>query len=48
VVDPITRILDIDRGKAVIGIPESDVPCVRNIDTVDITVQVLDNPKIEG
>lgn len=48
VADPIARILEIDRVKAVIGIPESDVPTVRNIDTVELTVQALNNRKIEG
>ena len=44
VADPIARILEIDRVKAVIGIPESDVPTVRNIDTVQLTVQALEQP----
>jgi membrane fusion protein (multidrug efflux system) len=48
VADPIARILEIDRVKAVIGIPESDVPFVRNIDTVEITVQALNDLKIKG
>jgi len=48
VADPIARILEIDRVKAVIGIPESDVPFVRNIDTVELTVQALNDLKIEG
>ena len=48
VADPIARILEIDKVKAVIGIPESDVPFVRNIDTVQLTVQALNNLKIEG
>lgn len=48
VADPIARILEIDRVKAVIGIPESDVPTVRNIDTVQLTVQALNNLKIQG
>ena len=48
VADPIARILEIDRVKAVIGIPESDVPAVRNIDTVQLTLQALNNFKIEG
>ncbi|MBU0769052.1 MAG: efflux RND transporter periplasmic adaptor subunit [Proteobacteria bacterium] len=48
VADPIARILEIDRVKAVIGIPESDVPTVRNIDTVQLTVQALNNLRIEG
>lgn len=48
VADPIARILEIDKVKAVIGIPESDVATVKNIDTVQLTVQALNNRIIEG
>jgi membrane fusion protein (multidrug efflux system) len=48
IADPIARILEIDKVKAVIGIPESDVPFVRNIDKVELTVQALNDLKIEG
>ncbi len=48
VADPIARIIEINRVKAVIGIPESDVTTVRNIDTVKLTVQALNNQIIEG
>ncbi len=48
VADPIARILKIDMVKAVIGIPESDVSTVRNIDTVQLTVQALNDRIIEG
>jgi len=48
VADPIARILEIDTVKAVIGIPESDVATVKNIDTVQLTVQALNNRVIEG
>ncbi len=46
--DPIGEILEIDRLKAVIGIPESDVTAVRGLATVDITLQALDNRTITG
>jgi membrane fusion protein (multidrug efflux system) len=46
--DPIAEILEIDRMKTVIGIPESDVTAVRKLDRVDITVQALDNRVISG
>lgn len=46
--DPIAEILEIDRMKTVIGIPESDVTAVRKLDQVDITVQALDNKVISG
>ena len=46
--DPIGRILQIDKVKAVIGIPESDITAVRNLPTVDITIQALDNLTVTG
>lgn len=46
--DPIAEILEIDRMKTVIGIPESDVTAVRKLDQVDITVQALGNKVISG
>lgn len=39
--DPIAEILQIDRMKGVIGIPESDVTAVGKLDSVDITIQAL-------
>jgi membrane fusion protein (multidrug efflux system) len=44
--DPIAEILEIDRLKGVVGIPESDVSAVRTLDSVDITIQALDNKKV--
>jgi len=46
--DPIAEILEIDRLKGVIGIPESDVPAVRKLDMVDISIQALNNKKISA
>jgi membrane fusion protein, multidrug efflux system len=46
VADPVAEILKIDRLKAVIGIPESDVNAVRKLDTVAVTIQALGNEKI--
>ena len=46
--DPIAEILQIDRVKAVVGIPETDVPAVRKIDEVTLTVQALNNRKVTG
>jgi membrane fusion protein (multidrug efflux system) len=45
VADPIAEILKINRLKAVIGIPESDVNAVRKLDTVTIIIQALGNKK---
>lgn len=41
VADPVAKILDIDRVKAVIGIPESDVDAVRGLTTFDLQVDAL-------
>jgi len=46
--DPVAEILQIDRVKAVVGIPESDVALVRNIEEVAITVQALDDMQLVG
>lgn len=46
--DPIGRILQIDKVKAVIGIPESDITAVRNLPTVDLTIQALDDLNVVG
>jgi membrane fusion protein (multidrug efflux system) len=46
--DPVAEILQIDRIKAVVGIPESDVALVRNIEEVTVTVQALDEKEIIG
>lgn len=46
--DPIAEILEIDRVKAIIGIPESDVTAVRKLNTVNITIQALGDKKIQA
>lgn len=46
--DPIAQILKIDKLKAVIGIPESDVNAVRQLDTVELSIQALNGEKIEA
>lgn len=46
--DPIAEILELDRVKAIVGIPESDVAAVRNISTVDITIQALEDYTVQG
>lgn len=46
--DPIAEILQIDRMKGVIGIPESDVTAVKKLDSVDITIQALGNKTIQA
>ena len=46
--DPIAEILEIDRLKGVIGIPESDVTAVRRLDSVNITIQALGDKTISA
>lgn len=46
--DPIAEILEIDRVKAVIGIPESDVTAVRGLSTVNVTLQALGDKVAQG
>ncbi|SLM31516.1 putative Efflux transporter, RND family, MFP subunit [Desulfamplus magnetovallimortis] len=46
--DPVGQILRIDKLKAVVGIPESDMPAVAPLSHVDISVQALDDRKITG
>jgi membrane fusion protein (multidrug efflux system) len=46
--DPIAEILETDRMKAVIGIPESDVTAVRELENVELTIQALDDRIITG
>ncbi len=46
--DPLAEILEIDRLKAVVGIPESEVAAVRGLKTVDISLQALGNRTVTG
>lgn len=46
--DPVAEILEMDRVKAVVGIPESDVAAIRAIGEVEVTVQALDDRKLTG
>lgn len=48
VADPVARILVVDRVKAVVGIPESDVEAARRISRVELLVTALGNRRITG
>jgi membrane fusion protein, multidrug efflux system len=48
VADPVAQILKIDRIKAIVGIPESDVSAVRDIQEIDVTIQALNNRVISA
>lgn len=45
---PVAHIIQIDRLKIVVGIPESDVDAVRNLKTFQISIDALDGKKFEG
>ncbi len=46
--DPMVEIMEIERLKAVVGIPESDVTAVRGLKTIDIKLQALKDRIITG
>ena len=46
--DPVARVLDIEKLKITVGIPESDVDAVRKIDSFEITIEALGNKEITG
>jgi membrane fusion protein (multidrug efflux system) len=44
--DPVATVLDIERVKVNVGIPETDVDAVRKIDRFEVVIEALDNRKI--
>ncbi|MBA3011942.1 MAG: efflux RND transporter periplasmic adaptor subunit [Proteobacteria bacterium] len=46
--DPVATILQIDRLKIEVGIPESDVAAVRKLSTFDMTIDALDGKSYTG
>ncbi len=46
--DPVARILQIDKLKVEVGIPESDVDAVRKLKTFDMTIDALDGKTYTG
>ena len=46
--DPVATVLDIERIKVNVGIPESDVDAVRKINEFEITIEALGNKEITG
>ena len=46
--DPVAQILQIDKLKIEVGIPESDVDAVRKLKTFDITIDALDGKTYTG
>jgi RND family efflux transporter MFP subunit len=48
VADPVATLLDVERLKVEVGIPESDIAAVRRLDQFDITVDALDGRTFTG
>lgn len=48
VADPVAQILKIDKVKAIIGIPESDVPAVRLLEEIELNIKALEDRKVIG
>lgn len=46
--DPVATVLDIDRVKVIVGIPETDVDAVRKIDRFEVMIEALHEKKISG
>jgi len=46
--DPVIRILQIDKLKVEVGIPESDVDAVRKLNSFEMVIDALDNKKYTG
>ncbi|MBF0572650.1 MAG: efflux RND transporter periplasmic adaptor subunit [Desulfamplus sp.] len=46
--DPVCHIVEIDKVKAVVGIPESDMPAVTPLTHVELTVKALNDLKVTG
>jgi membrane fusion protein (multidrug efflux system) len=46
--DPVATVLDIERVKVSVGIPETDVDAVRRIDRFEVIIEALNNKKTIG
>ena len=46
--DPVATVLDIDKVKVAVAIPETDVDAVRKIDRFEIAIEALGNKKLTG
>jgi membrane fusion protein (multidrug efflux system) len=46
--DPIGTLLQIDRVKGVVGIPESDITAVRTLKAIDVAIQALGDKVVTG
>lgn len=48
IADPVAKIVQLDKLKAVIGIPESDVAKVAALETISLSIKALDNLQVQG
>ena len=46
VADPVATVIDIDRVKVIVGIPETDVDAVRKIDRFEVTIEALRDKRV--
>ncbi len=46
--DPIAEMLHIDKVKGVVGIPESDIPAIRKLQEVNLTIKALNDLVVTG
>ncbi|MBF0112232.1 MAG: efflux RND transporter periplasmic adaptor subunit [Desulfamplus sp.] len=46
--DPVCQIVQMDRVKAIVGIPESDMPAVATINHVELNIKALNDLKVTG
>ena len=46
--DPVATVLDIERLKVTVGIPESDVDAVRKLDSFEVSIEALGNKVVTG
>lgn len=46
--DPVAEILELNRVKVVVGIPESDVDAVRRLEQFEVTIDALDSKVFQG
>lgn len=46
--DPVAQILQLDRVKVTVGVPESDVAAIFDLDEADVVIEALDNRRVKG
>ncbi len=46
--DPVAQILQLDQVKVTVGVPESDVAAIFDLDEADVVIEALDNRRVKG